>query len=81
MSEVIEVDLRGVAMPAQLQQATKAVEDAAEGRELVLTTDQEVVIKYVPSAAAKVGVKMRMSMPAENVWQIKLSLSKKPVKG
>ena len=81
MSEVIEVDLRGVAMPAHLQQATKAVEDAAEGRELVLTTDQEVVIKYVPSAAAKVGVKMRMSMPAENIWQIKLSLSKKPVKG
>lgn len=81
MSEVIEVDLRGVAMPAHLQQATKAVEDAAEGRELVLTTDQEVIIKYIPSAAAKVGVKMRMSMPAENIWQIKLSLSKKPVKG
>ncbi|MDE0592843.1 MAG: hypothetical protein OSB68_06340 [Dehalococcoidia bacterium] len=81
MSEVIEVDLRGVAMPGHLQQATKAVEDAAAGSEVVLTTDQELIIKYVPSAAAKLGVKMRMSMPAEAVWQIKLSLSKKPVKG
>jgi len=52
------------------------VEDAASGSEVVLTTDQEVVIKYVPSAAAKVGVKMRMSMPAEDVWQIKLSSGK-----
>jgi TusA-related sulfurtransferase len=81
MSKIVEVDLRGVNMPGHLQQATKAVEDAASGSEVVLTTDQEVVIKYVPSAAAKVGVKMRMSMPTEDVWQIKLSLGKKPVKG
>ena len=76
MSNLVEVDLRGIPMPEHLQKATKAVEDAAAGTEVVLTTDQEVVIKYVPSAAAKVGVKMRMSMPAEDVWQIKLSAGK-----
>jgi TusA-related sulfurtransferase len=73
MPELIEVDLRGVPMPQHLQRATKAVESAAEGNEVVLTTDQELVIKYVPSAAAKEGLKMRMSMPDENVWRIKLS--------
>ena len=73
MTNQLEIDLRGVPMPGHLQQATDAVEKAAEGSEVVLTTDQEVIIKYVPSAAAKVGVKMRMSMPAEDVWQIKLS--------
>ena len=76
MSKVVEVDLRGIPMPEHLQKATKAVENVAEGAEIVLTTDQEVVIKYVPSAAAKVGVKLRMSMPAEDVWQIKLSAGK-----
>ena len=76
MSNLVEIDLRGIPMPEHLQMATKAVEDAAAGTEVVLTTDQEVVIKYVPSAAAKVGVKMRMSMPAEDVWQIKLSAGK-----
>jgi len=73
MSELLEIDLRGVPMPDHLQQATKAVESAAAGTEVVLTTDQELVIKYVPSAAAKEGIKMRMSMPADDVWQIKLS--------
>jgi len=73
MPEIIEVDLRGVPMPEHLQRATKAVATAAEGNEVVLTTDQEVVIKYVPSAAAKEGLKMRMSMPDEDVWRIKLS--------
>ncbi|NQW20118.1 MAG: hypothetical protein HQ477_05250 [Chloroflexi bacterium] len=76
MSEILEIDLRGIPMPDHLQQATKAVEKAAEGNEVVLTTDKEIIIKYVPSAAAKVGVKMRMSMPAEDVWQIKLSAGK-----
>jgi TusA-related sulfurtransferase len=61
-------------MPEHLQRATKAVATAAEGNEVVLTTDQEVVIKYVPSAAAKEGLKMRMSMPDDDVWRIKLSL-------
>ncbi|MBT4126978.1 MAG: hypothetical protein HOE43_11365 [Chloroflexi bacterium] len=74
MPEIIEVDLRGVPMPEHLQRATKAVATAAEGNEVVLTTDQEVVIKYVPSAAAKEGLKMRMSMPDDDVWRIKLSL-------
>jgi TusA-related sulfurtransferase len=73
MPELIEVDLRGVPMPQHLQRATKAVASASEGNEVVLTTDQEVVIKYVPSAAAKEGLKMRMSMPDEDVWRIKLS--------
>ena len=73
MPELIEVDLRGVPMPLHLQRATQAVASAAEGNEVVLTTDQEVVIKYVPSAAAKEGLKMRMSMPDEDVWRIKLS--------
>lgn len=73
MTDQLEIDLRGVPMPDHLQQATDAVEKAASGSDVVLTTDQEVIIKYVPSAAAKVGVKMRMSMPAEDVWQIKLS--------
>ena len=74
MPEIIEVDLRGVPMPEHLQRATKAVATAAEGNEVVLTTDQEVVIKYVPSAAAKEGLKMRMSMPDDDFWRIKLSL-------
>ena len=73
MPELIEVDLRGVPMPLHLQRATKAVASVSEGNEVVLTTDQEVVIKYVPSAAAKEGLKMRMSMPDEDVWRIKLS--------
>ena len=73
MLELIEVDLRGVPMPLHLQRATQAVASASEGNEVVLTTDQEVVIKYVPSAAAKEGLKMRMSMPDEDVWRIKLS--------
>jgi TusA-related sulfurtransferase len=73
MPEIIEVDLRGVPMPGHLQRATEAVATATEGNDVVLTTDQEVVIKYVPSAAAKEGLKMRMSMPADDVWQIKLS--------
>jgi TusA-related sulfurtransferase len=73
MPEIIEVDLRGVPMPEHLQRATEAVATATEGNDVVLTTDQEVVIKYVPSAAAKEGLKMRMSMPADYVWQIKLS--------
>jgi TusA-related sulfurtransferase len=74
MPEIVEVDLRGVPMPEHLQRATQAVADAAAGKEVVLTTDQEVVIKYVPSAAAKDGLKMRMSMPDEDVWRIKLTL-------
>ncbi|MDG0866485.1 sulfurtransferase TusA family protein [Candidatus Lucifugimonas marina] len=74
MPEIIEVDLRGVPMPQHLQRATEAVAKANEGNEVVLTTDQEVVIKYVPSAAAKDGLKMRMSMPDEDVWRIKLTL-------
>jgi len=74
MPEIIEVDLRGVPMPEHLQRATEAVAKATEGTEVVLTTDQEVVIKYVPSAAAKDGLKMRMSMPDEDVWRIKLTL-------
>lgn len=74
MPEIIEVDLRGVPMPQHLQRATEAIAKATEGNEVVLTTDQEVVIKYVPSAAAKDGLKMRMSMPDEDVWRIKLTL-------
>lgn len=74
MTEPLVVDLRGVPMPGHLQQATAAVASAAEGKDVVLTTDQEVVIKYIPSAAAKEGLKMRMSMPDDDVWQIKLSI-------
>ena len=44
MSESLEFDLRGIPMPKHLQMATEAVESAAKGAEVHLTTDQELVI-------------------------------------
>ena len=73
VTEPITVDLQGVPMPDHMQQAVKAVQQAAAGQVVVLLTDQEVVIKYVPSAAAQAGVRMKMGMAGENIWKITMT--------
>jgi TusA-related sulfurtransferase len=73
MPEPITVDLQGVPMPDHMQRAVNAVDQAAGGQVIVLLTDQEVVIKHVPSAAARVGVRIKMGMAGENIWKITMT--------
>jgi hypothetical protein len=76
MVEIVNFDLRGVPMPEQLQKATEAVECAVAGAEIHITTNHELIIKYLPSAAAKASLRIRMSMPEEDTWLVKLSAKK-----
>jgi TusA-related sulfurtransferase len=73
MPQPVTVDLQGVPMPAHLQQAVAAVQQAAGGQVVVLLTDQEVVIKYVPSAAAQAGVRIKMGMAGDNIWRVTMT--------
>lgn len=73
MPEAVIVDLQGVPMPAHMQQAVAAVQQVAGGQVVVLLTDQEVVIKYVPSAAAQAGVRIKMGMASDNTWKVTMT--------
>jgi TusA-related sulfurtransferase len=66
------VDLRGVPMPAHLKEALAAVERAAAGTPVSLLTDQEIVLKAIPTAAQAKGLRMKLAMPEENLWRIGL---------
>jgi|GEM_PF-764990 TusA-related sulfurtransferase len=70
----IVMDLRNTPMPGHIQNATKAIERAAAGEEIILLTDQEVVIKYVPTEAALQGVRTKMSMAGDDEWRVVLFL-------
>ena len=77
MQSIQEIDLRGVPMPGHLKRAISALNEVAEGSEIILTTDQDVVMKYVPSAAAQLRIRVHMSMPAENLWELTLKPTNK----
>ena len=47
------VDLRGVDMPEHLKMATQAVEYAVKQGEIIVFTDRDIVMKYLPTEAAK----------------------------
>jgi TusA-related sulfurtransferase len=66
------VDLRGRPMPAHLKEALAAVERAASGTPVSLLTDQEIVLKAIPTAAQAKGLRMKLAMPEENLWRIGL---------
>ncbi|NQW18624.1 MAG: hypothetical protein HQ478_14200 [Chloroflexi bacterium] len=66
------MDLRHTPMPGHIQNALKAVERAAAGEEIILLTDQEVVIKYVPAEAARLGVRTKMAVAGDEEWRVVL---------
>ena len=68
-----EIDLTGVTMPRHLRLAINALDLVAGGSKVILTTDQDVVMKYVPSAAARLRIRVQMSMPKENLWKLTLT--------
>ncbi len=71
--EALIIDLRGVPMPDHMQRAAAAIDQVAEDSRVVLLTDQEVVLKYVPAEAAIRGLRSRAGPDGEGAWRITLT--------
>ena len=59
-------------MPRHMLEARDAVEAAAAGEPVVLLTDQEVVVKFVPGSSAPRGIRTLLTREADRWWRITL---------
>jgi TusA-related sulfurtransferase len=71
--EFEELDLRGKPTSEQLKAALASLARAAEGTPIKILTDQEILIKALPMSARDKGLKIKLAMPSETEWSIRLT--------